>query len=256
MSSLRIEGIRVSLGTPPTRILHDITLEAKTGEVLVLLGTSGSGKTTLLRSINGLARLEAGRIRIAGRDISTLDPVELRLSTGYVLQGAALFPHWTVAENIATVPKLLGWSPARIARRVDELLKLVRMDPSEFRCRFPETLSGGQRQRVGVARALAVEPALVLMDEPFGALDALTKETLQADLQQLQRSLGFTVVLVTHDIAEALRLADTIAILSLGRVVQRGTPRDILNNPATDDVEELLTTPRRQAEAWKDLLTP
>ncbi len=256
MSSLRIDRICVSLGAPPTRILHHIALDAEAGEVLTLLGASGSGKTTLLRSINGLVPLEAGRIEVAGRDISDLDPVALRLSTGYVLQGAALFPHWTVAENVGTVPRLLGWDRGRIARRVDELLELVRLDPPEYRDRFPESLSGGQQQRVGVARALAVEPALVLMDEPFGALDALTKEGLQSDFQQLQRSLGFTVVLVTHDIAEALLLADTIAILSLGRVVQRGTPRDILENPATDDVEALLTTPRRQAEAWRDLLVP
>ncbi len=256
MISLQIDRIRVSLGTPPARILHDVTLAAEAGEVLVLLGASGSGKTTLLRSINGLVPLDAGRIAIAGRLVSDVDPVELRLSTGYVLQGAALFPHWTVAENIGAVPRLRGWSPVRIARRVDELLDLVRLNPLEFRGRFPESLSGGQQQRVGVARALAVEPALVLMDEPFGALDAVTKEGLQADFRQLQRQLGFTVVLVTHDITEALLLADTIAVLALGQVVQTGTPREILNNPATDYVEELMTTPRRQAETWSNLLAP
>ena len=256
MSGLRIQGACVSLGAPPIRILHDISLEAEAGEILVLLGASGSGKTTLLRSINRLVQLEGGSIEVAGRDIAGLDPVALRLSTGYVLQGAALFPHWTVAQNIATVPRLVGWDPVRTTRRVDELLELVRLDPAEYRDRFPESLSGGQQQRVGVARALAVEPGLVLLDEPFGALDALTREGLQSDFQELQRSLGFTVVLVTHDVSEALRLGNRIAILSRGRVVQTGAPAEILRNPATADVEELLTTPRRQAEAWKAVLAP
>ena len=255
MSSLRLEGACVRLGDPGVRILHDISLAAEAGEIMALLGPSGSGKTTLLRCINRLVPLERGVVEVAGTDVSQADPVRLRLSIGYVLQGAALFPHWTVAENIGAVPGLLGWDAGRTARRVDELLELVRLDPPAFRDRLPPSLSGGQQQRVGVARALAVEPALVLMDEPFGALDPLTREGLQADFRDLQRSLGFTAVLVTHDISEALLLADRIAILSHGRIVQTGAPLDILREPADGEVEELLTTPRRQAAAWKGLLT-
>lgn len=254
MSSLRLSGVSVSLGDPPTPVLRGIDLEAAPGEILALLGASGSGKTTLLRSINRLAPLSSGAIEIAGSDIARLDAVALRLSVGYVLQGAALFPHWTVAENVAAVPSLLGWPPERTAERVDTVLDLVRLDPKAFRGRFPDSLSGGQQQRVGVARALAAEPSLVLMDEPFGALDPLTREGLQSDFLKLQRDLRFTVVLVTHDISEALLLGDRIAILSHGRLVQVGEPRDILRNPASEDVEELLTTPRRQAEAWGEAL--
>ncbi len=254
MSSLRLAGVCVRLGRPGARILHDIDLDAAAGEILALLGASGSGKTTLLRSINRLVPLERGAVEVAGRSVAEIDPVALRLSVGYVLQGAALFPHWTVAENIAVVPRLLGWDAARMARRVDELLELVRLEPPEFRDRPPDSLSGGQQQRVGVARALAAQPSLVLMDEPFGALDPLTREGVQSDFRDLQCRLGFTAVLVTHDVSEALLLADRIAILSRGRVVQTGRPADILRRPSSAEVEDLLTTPRRQAAAWKGLL--
>lgn len=254
MSSLRLDCASVTLGDPPTPILHDIDLEAESGEILALLGASGSGKTTLLRSINRLVPLTTGRIEVAGRNTAEIEPVALRLSIGYVLQGAALFPHWTVAENIGTVPRLLGWDSERTSGRINEMLELVRLDPAEFRDRFPGSLSGGQQQRVGVARALITEPSLVLMDEPFGALDPLTREGLQADFLALQQDLGFTAVVVTHDISEALLLADRIAILSHGRVVQVGTPVEISKTPANAEIEELLTTPRRQAETWRELL--
>lgn len=254
MSSLRLDRASVRLGDPPVPILHDIDLAAESGEILALLGASGSGKTTLLRSINRLVPLTTGRIEVAGRNTAEIEPVALRLSIGYVLQGAALFPHWTVAENIGTVPRLLGWNAERTSGRINEVLDLVRLDPAEFRDRFPGSLSGGQQQRVGVARALIAKPSLILMDEPFGALDPLTREGLQADFLALQQELGFTAVVVTHDISEALLLADRIAILSHGRLVQVGTPAEISKTPANAEIEELLTTPRRQAETWRELL--
>ncbi len=254
MSEVQLHKASVYLGKLETPVLQAIDLSVESGEILVLLGFSGSGKTTLLRSINRLVPLRSGNIRVRGQDTAGIDPVKLRLSIGYVVQGAALFPHRTVEENVAVVPGLLGWNEHRISERVERLLQLVQLDPEVYRKRFPEQLSGGEQQRVGVARALAVEPSLVLMDEPFGALDPLTRESLQTDFQSLQKRLGFTAILVTHDITEALLLADRIAVLSHGRIAQIGTPREILLNPASSDVEQMLTTPRRQADIWQGLL--
>ena len=254
MSEVQLQKASVYLGELETPVLQAIDLSVESGEILVLLGFSGSGKTTLLRSINRLVPLRSGNIRVRGQDTAAIDPVKLRLSIGYVVQGAALFPHRTVEENIAVVPGLLGWNEHRISEGVERLLQLVQLDPEVYRKRFPEQLSGGEQQRVGVARALAVEPSLVLMDEPFGALDPLTRESLQTDFQSLQKRLGFTAILVTHDITEALLLADRIAVLSHGRIAQIGTPREILLNPASSDVEQMLTTPRRQANIWRGLL--
>ncbi len=254
MSEVQLHKASVYLGELETPVLQAIDLSVESGEILVLLGFSGSGKTTLLRSINRLVPLRSGNIRVRGQDTAGIDPVKLRLSIGYVVQGAALFPHRTVEENVAVVPGLLGWNEHRISERVERLLQLVQLDPEVYRKRFPEQLSGGEQQRVGVARALAVEPSLVLMDEPFGALDPLTRESLQTDFQSLQKRLGFTAILVTHDITEALLLADRIAVLSHGRIAQIGTPREILLNPASSDVEQMLTTPRRQADIWQGLL--
>ena len=254
MSEVQLHKASVYQGELETPVLQAIDLSVESGEILVLLGFSGSGKTTLLRSINRLVPLRSGNIRVRGQDTAGIDPVKLRLSIGYVVQGAALFPHRTVEENVAVVPGLLGWNEHRISERVERLLQLVQLDPEVYRKRFPEQLSGGEQQRVGVARALAVEPSLVLMDEPFGALDPLTRESLQTDFQSLQKRLGFTAILVTHDITEALLLADRIAVLSHGRIAQIGTPREILLNPASSDVEQMLTTPRRQADIWQGLL--
>ncbi len=254
MSEVQLHKASVYLGKLETPVLQAIDLSVESGEILVLLGFSGSGKTTLLRSINRLVPLRSGNIRVRGQDTAGIDPVKLRLSIGYVVQGAALFPHRTVEENVAVVPGLLGWNEHRISERVERLLQLVQLDPEVYRKRFPEQLSGGEQQRVGVARALAVEPSLVLMDEPFGALDPLTRESLQTDFQSLQKRLGFTAILVTHDITEALLLADRIAVLSHGRIAQIGTPREILLNPASSAVEQMLTTPRRQADIWQGLL--
>jgi len=253
MTAVSIQNVSKSFAGNPIPVLQQVNLTANPAEILVLLGASGSGKTTLLRTINGLAKPDQGKVEVAGEDIADLDPTTLRRSIGYVIQGAALFPHMTVDENISTVPKLLDWTPTRIEPRVDELLRLVQLDPGHYRRRFPAELSGGEKQRIGVARALAAKPKLLLMDEPFGALDPVTRDQLQNDFKELQRRLELTVILVTHDITEALLLADRIAILADGQVAQVGTPKEILDNPASAYIEELLQTPRRQAIELKGL---
>ncbi|WP_018658097.1 ATP-binding cassette domain-containing protein [Actinomadura flavalba] len=221
--------------------VDDVTLTFPGGEIVVLLGPSGSGKTTTMRLINRLEEPTSGKIVVAGRDALSLDPTELRRHIGYVIQDAGLFPHMTVAANIGLVPKMLKWDKQRISDRVDELLDLVDLPPATFRDRYPRALSGGQRQRVGVARALAADPPVLLMDEPFGALDPLTREHLQDSLLALQERLRKTIVFVTHDIDEALKIGDRIAVLDKGsRIAQYGTPQEILLNPADDYVEQFL----------------
>ena len=200
-------------------MLHDVTLTIGARETVALVGRSGSGKTTLLRLINRLIEPDAGRIRVENRDVREWDPIALRRRTGYVIQDVGLFPHRTVAANIATVPSLLGWESSRVAARVDELLALVGLDPSDFRDRWPDELSGGERQRVGIARALAADPPLLLMDEPFGALDAITRSELHAEFKRVKAAIDRAVILVSHDIAEALLLADRIAVLHEGRII-------------------------------------
>jgi osmoprotectant transport system ATP-binding protein len=214
-----------------------LTLTVPEGCVCVLIGPSGCGKTTTLRMINRLVEPDTGSISVGGRDVMRIDPVSLRRSIGYVIQQVGLFPHWTIAENIATVPKLLGWNDGRIAARVDELLELVGMAPASFRARFPRELSGGQKQRVGVARALAADPPVMLMDEPFGALDPITRGRLQDEFLRILRTLRKTIVFVTHDIDEALKLGDRIAILREGALVQYDAPEAILARPADAFVE-------------------
>ncbi|MCZ0960071.1 ABC transporter ATP-binding protein [Paracoccus benzoatiresistens] len=227
------------------RVVDDVSLTVARGQVMVLVGTSGSGKTTLLRMINRLVEPSSGRVLIEGVDTATLPPHLLRRRIGYAIQGHGLFPHRTVAQNIATVPRLLGWPRAQIAARVDELLDLFQMDPATFRDRMPHKLSGGQAQRVGVARALAAKPDLLLMDEPFGALDPLIRAKAQADLKAIQRRLGTTLILVTHDMAEATALGDRIAVMDKGRLLQDDTPARILTDPATPFVGELIGTADR-----------
>ena len=221
-----------------------LTLSVSEGEVCVLIGPSGCGKTTTMRMINRMVEPDAGSIMVAGRDVMQTDPVSLRRSIGYVIQQVGLFPHWSIADNIATVPKLLGWDAARIATRVDELLDLIGMEPATFRSRFPRELSGGQKQRVGVARALAADPPVMLMDEPFGAIDPITRARLQDEFLRILRGLKKTIVFVTHDIDEALKMGDRIAILRDGALVQYATPEAILARPANPFVESFVGTDR------------
>lgn len=229
-------------------VVDALDLEVARGELLVLLGGSGSGKTTTLKMINRLIPPSAGRVRIDGRDTAELPGYELRRSIGYCFQQIGLFPHMSVAENVAVTPSLLGWEASRIRRRVDELLETVELAPDEFRDRPPDALSGGQQQRVGLARALAARPLVMLLDEPFGALDPLTRDRLQRAFQQIRRDLALTAVFVTHDMVEALLLGDRIAVLEDGRLAQVGTPAELLRDPANAYVEGLMETPRRQAE--------
>ncbi|MFI4950617.1 MAG: ATP-binding cassette domain-containing protein [Caulobacterales bacterium] len=227
--------------------LAGVSLTVAAGEFVALVGGSGSGKTTLLKTINRLTAPDAGAVRVLGEDVAAVAPHILRRKIGYVFQEIGLFPHLTVAENIAVTPKLLGWDRKRIEARVANLLGLVDL-PLEVAGRAPAALSGGQRQRVGVARALAAEPRLMLMDEPFGALDPLTRDALGADYRALHERLGLTTVMVTHDMAEAVLLADRIAVLREGEVVADGRPADLLARSQDDGVRALLEAPRRQAE--------
>jgi osmoprotectant transport system ATP-binding protein len=217
--------------------IAELSLTVPAGEVCVLVGPSGSGKTTAMRLINRMIPISGGDILLGGESVLERDPRELRREIGYVIQQIGLFPHETVAQNIATVPRLLGWNKQRTATRVAELLELIGLDPEEMRDRYPAALSGGQRQRVGVARALAADPPLMLMDEPFGAIDPINRARLQDEFLRLQAQVKKTIVFVTHDIDEAIKMGDRIAILREGGVLaQYDTPREILTNPADDFV--------------------
>ena len=239
-----------------TPVVDELSLEVARGELVVLLGGSGSGKTTTLKMVNRLVEPSSGRTRIGGEDTRELAPHALRRRIGYAFQEVGLFPHLSVAENVGITPSLLGWDAARIRRRVDALLDLVELEPSEFRGRRPDQLSGGQQQRVGLARAIAAEPEVLLLDEPFGALDPLTRDRLQQAFQQIRRELALTVLFVTHDMTEALLLGDRIAVLREGRLVQVGEPRTLLREPADPYVAELMATPRRQAGVVDRFLEP
>ncbi|MFD2648970.1 ABC transporter ATP-binding protein [Devosia albogilva] len=223
-----------------TVVVDEVTLTVPAHSICAVVGTSGSGKTTLMRMINRLVEPSAGQIRIDGEDVSSVPAYQLRRRIGYVIQGHGLFPHRTVAQNIATVPKLLGWDRRRTAARVDELLTLFQLNPAEYRDRLPHRLSGGQQQRVGVARALAAEPNILLMDEPFGALDPVIRAKAQEDLLAIHKRFGTTIVLVTHDMEEAIHLGDIIAVMDKGRLLQAATPAEIIARPATPFVEELI----------------
>jgi osmoprotectant transport system ATP-binding protein len=235
-----IEIDQVSKSYGDRRIVDSLSLTVGAGELCVLLGSSGCGKSTTLRMINRLIPTDGGLIRVGGEDVASVSPEALRRRIGYAIQSIGLFPHWTVEDNIATVPRLLKWREARICDRVGELLGMFRLDPSTYRGKYPHQLSGGEQQRVGVARALAADPELLLMDEPFAAVDPITRDALQAELARIHQVTGKTIVFVTHDIDEALRLASRIAIMDRGRIVQLGTPLDILEHPANDFVRDLV----------------
>jgi osmoprotectant transport system ATP-binding protein len=221
-------------------IVTELTLSVPKGALCVLLGPSGCGKSTTLRMINRLVPFDSGTIRVGGEDVLSVPPEVLRRRIGYAIQSTGLFPHWRVEDNIATVPRLNGWPVERVRDRVTELLTLLRLDPEIYRRKYPHQLSGGEQQRVGVARALAADPDVLLMDEPFAAVDPITRDALQSELIRVHRATGKTIVFVTHDIEEALRLATVIAIMERGRLAQTGTPLDIIEHPASDFVREFV----------------
>ena len=220
--------------------LDRVDITALPGETLVLIGESGSGKTTLLRMFNRMVEPTAGEILIRQQNVLTLDPIALRRSVGYVQQEGGLLPHWTVARNVALVPRLLNWDPAKLDRQTARLLDLVGLDPARYGKRYPAELSGGERQRVAFARGLAADPDILLLDEPFGALDAITRVELHGEFLRLKGQLKKTMVLVTHDLAEAFRLGDRIAVMKSGKILQTGTPRELETNPAHEYVRALL----------------
>jgi osmoprotectant transport system ATP-binding protein len=245
--AISITGASKTYDEGARHAIRDISLEIRAGEFIVIVGESGSGKTTLLKTINRLIDPTEGTVRTFGTDVTSIDPTHLRRSIGYVFQEVGLFPHLTVGENIAITPKLLGWEAVAITARVNELLDLVRLS-RETAARFPDTLSGGQRQRVGVARAIAARPRIVLMDEPFGAVDAMTREALADDYRTLHGVLQLTTIMITHDLLEAVILADRIAVMQDGRIVDEGTPHELLTSSRHDYVRDLMAKPRRQAD--------
>ena len=237
-----------------SRIINNLSFEVLEGEILMLLGSSGCGKSTILKMINRLIDPTEGKLYLDGKDIQQQDPIELRRSIGYVIQGIGLFPHLSIRENISIVPRLIGWPEDRINNRYRELLELVQLSPEIHADRFPDELSGGQQQRVAVARALAADPAYLLMDEPFGALDAITRDSLQQEFLELKQRLNKTIIFVTHDIVEAVTLGDRIAILHEGQLEQIGTSEEILENPATDFVRGLFAKSVKSWKGFKNIL--
>jgi osmoprotectant transport system ATP-binding protein len=239
-AALELRGVAVHYPGSSAPAVRDVDLRVAPGELCVFLGPSGCGKSTLLRTVNRLIEPTAGTIAIDGVDVASLDAVTLRRGIGYVIQAVGLFSHLTIGANVGIVPDLLGWPKARIAARVDDLLALVRLEPKRYRDRLPRELSGGEQQRVGVARALAAEPRLLLMDEPFGAVDAIVRTSLQDEIRAIHRELGTTIVFVTHDVDEALRIADRIVVMSAGTIVQNDLPLRVLEAPAGDVVRGLV----------------
>ncbi len=242
MPGISLDNVVKTFGTDDgsAPAVRGVSLAIEEGEFVVLLGPSGCGKTTLLRMINRLIEPTSGQIFIGDREVRDFPVTDLRRHIGYVIQQVGLFPHMTVAQNVATVPRLLGWKKQRTRERTRELLELVALPPGEYLDRYPRQLSGGQQQRVGIARAMAADPQIMLMDEPFGAIDAITRSDLQQELLRIQRKVGKTVVFVTHDVEEALLLADRIAVMRTGELVQYDTPLALLSHPVDDFVRELL----------------
>lgn len=234
---VRFENVSMAYGE--NEVLKNLDLHIAEGQLVVLIGPSGCGKTTTLQLINRLLKAPEGKIYVNGKDISQLDPVELRRGIGYVIQEIGLFPHMTIRQNIEIVPKLLGWDENRRGQRSRELIKLVNMEERYLNC-YPEELSGGQQQRIGLLRALAAEPPIILMDEPFGALDPITRDALQDEIKILQKKLKKTIVFVTHDMDEALKIADMIVLMKDGEVVQAASPAEMVRNPANEYVEKFI----------------
>jgi osmoprotectant transport system ATP-binding protein len=251
--AIEMTNVRKKFKHATSNAVDHVSLTIEEGEFITILGSSGSGKTTLLKMINRLYDPDSGSIKLFNEDISNVNPVMLRREIGYVIQQVGLFPHLTIAENIATVPKLLKWSKRDIVERINELLTLVGLESSEFKDRFPSQLSGGQQQRVGLARALAVHPKIMLLDEPFGAIDAITRLNLQDELLRIHGGLKKTFLLVTHDINEAFKLGTKVIIMNNGRVCQFDTPRNIVANPADEFVSSLITSSRNQESFWEGL---
>lgn len=259
---IRLEALTKMYATPQGALaaVDHVSFEVEAGRICVLLGPSGCGKTTTLRMINRLVTPSSGKVYIDGRDTGTSDPVELRRTIGYVIQQVGLFPNMTVSENVGVVPRLLGWTAARIRRRAEELLAMLALDPADFLDRYPSELSGGQAQRVGVARALAADPPVLLMDEPFAALDPVNREAIQDHFLRLQQSLRKTVLFVSHDIDEAVKVADRIAIFQAGRLAQYAAPDDLLAQPANEFVANFVgsdrTLKRLRRIRVAELMTP
>ena len=250
---IRLIKISKSFDGGRSYAVKELSLDVAEGKTLVLLGSSGCGKTTTLKMINRLIEPTGGTIEVDGQDVSSQDPVLLRRKIGYVFQEIGLFPHMTIEQNVAIVPKLLGWDKNRRRVRAHEFLELMGLDPGIFADRYQDELSGGQQQRVGVARALAADPDYLLMDEPFGALDALTRDTLQQELLSLKGRLRKTIIFVTHDILEAITLGDEIAILHNGNLEQIGTKEEVLSSPKTEFVAELFSKPAKQLAVFKEM---
>jgi osmoprotectant transport system ATP-binding protein len=251
--TLALKDVSKAYDEGRVRALDGVSLAVREREFLAIVGPSGSGKTTLLQLINRLAEPTGGTVEVEGTDVRAVPPIALRRRIGYVFQGVGLFPHMTVAENIAITPRLIGWDAARRAARVDELIDLVRLERRQ-RERYPHQLSGGERQRVGVARAIAAQPKIVLMDEPFGALDPINRDAIGGDYRRLHDHLGLTTVMITHDMLEAVLLADRIGVMQAGRLIAEGTPHALMTGAHGDYVDELMATPRRQAERLNALM--
>lgn len=251
---IRLQNVRKTFDNGASYAVSDTSFSVEKGELLGLIGESGCGKTTTLKMINRLEDPSEGSIFIADQNVMDSQPELLRRNIGYVFQGIGLFPHYTVAENVAAVPGLLQWDEEKTNARVAQTLEMVGLPESEYGDRFPDQLSGGQQQRIGVARALAAEPDVVLMDEPFGALDPITRAELQEEFKRIQADLNLTVIMVTHDMTEALLMADRIAVMKDGDVLQIGSPSELLNNPQHDYVQEIVEMPRRRADRLDKLL--
>jgi len=252
-AGIALERVAKSFDDGKTLVVRSVSLEVPKGALVALVGGSGSGKITTLKTINRLIEADSGSIHVDGTSVQAFEPFALRRRIGYVFQGIGLFPHLTVGENIAITPRLLNWSAASIATRVAELLDLVDL-PRDFEHRSPKELSGGQQQRVGVARALAARPSIMLMDEPFGALDPLTRDALGREYRKLHEQMGLTTLLVTHDVLEAVLLADRIAVMRAGEIVANGTPQELLRDHSDAEVAALMDMPRRQALRVRSLL--